>query len=602
MLLQSFLEVIRQFNLDAYMNPIADEHFNEIIGPCDSRVKTLTGYTGTYGTAITGANNAFFTTYQFLEKARTEIKDYQVIEDLPDAMNSWIVSNGIKRIGISSKLMPSKIYKKLYQDLNSAGVELVPFTDDLFDKVWKDKPKRVFNEIFDLQSHKYNEFIDKNYIKQFPEFKINDKAVYDLNTIIPGENYRSKLKRIRQEINEDEGYVIANLSTLGWLTNLRGNDLDFSSAFYSFGYLTKKKFILFTNNKIERKGITSKPYDEFYPFLSTIKEKKIFISGDVNFFIYEKLKNPEYSDLVEIYENLKNKTEIFGFKMSGVQDSKAIIQLLALLENSTVDFTELEIQDKLIEFKKQNKGYFSESFKPIIASGSNSSKIYHEATNKIHKKDEILLLDVGSHYMYGTTDITRTVCLGEPSPDMIRFYTITLKSLIKAKYIRKNFIQGKELDDAARYFLKKIGKNYITSTGHGVGFFAQVHEKFPKMDYDEDTLAVHNVFTIEPTYYDANLGIRIEDQVILNESDGFVFQTNLSFVPFQMNMIDNSMLTEAERKLVNLYSRKMLGFLSPLFDKKSPEYKYLVENTQELPNVEQTKDENGEIYNHNITK
>ena len=113
---------------------------------------------------------------------------------------------------------------------------------------------------------------------------------------------------------------------------------------------------------------------------------------------------------------------------------------------------------------------------------------------------------------------------------------------------------------------------------------------------------MHNVFTIEPTYYDANLGIRIEDQVILNESDGFVFQTNLSFVPFQMNMIDNSMLTEAERKLVNLYSRKMLGFLSPLFDKKSPEYKYLVENTQELPNVEQTKDENGEIYNHNITK
>ncbi|WUR04783.1 Xaa-Pro aminopeptidase [Vairimorpha necatrix] len=596
MLLQSFLELIRQQNLDAYINPIRDEHFNEVIGDNDQRVKSLTGYTGTYGSAITGVSNAFFTTMQFLEKARTEIKNFEVVEELPGSMINWITSKGIKRIGVCSKLITSREYKRLHEDLQKVGVTLVPYKDDLFDQVWSDKPKKKFNPIFSLQDIKLSEFIDKKYIAQFKELIINEEKPYNLDTIIPGETYIEKLQRLRKNLKKGEGFILSNMSTISWILNLRGNDLKHSTSFYSFAYFTDNSFTLFTEDYIKMDGITFKPYNSFYDFVKDIKEKKVYISDDVNFYTYSLLKNPEYSEIIENEDAYNNPVEVFGFKMAGIHDAVSIIKLLSMFENSEQDFTELEIKKKLLRLKKKNPGYYSESFEPIIASGINSAKIFHEVSKKIHTKDELLLIDVGSHYYYGTTDITRTVCFGNLTPDMIRFYTVTAKALTKAKSIRKSNIKGKELDEAVRYYFKQMSKDFITATGHGVRHFSNVHENIPKLGYEDDILSQKNVFTLEPFYQDSSLGIRLEDEVLINEDSGFVFQTNLSYVPLQLNLIDNAMLTAKERKMINLYSRKMREFLTPKLKSDALAYKYLLKNTEQLPDVEQTKDVNGDLY------
>lgn len=597
MLLENFLNLIRQFNLDAYINPIANDHFTEIMGSCDDRVKALTGFTGTYGIAITGMHNMFFTTFQFVKKARDEIKNYEVFEEDGNGYHRFLSGRGFRRIGISAKLITSKEFKKLHGRLQALGIELVAFSNDILDKVWKEQPRKVFHDIFNIESHKLSEYVDYNYIKLFPEMKISNSKGYNLNTIVPGVSYVDKISELQEELAENEGILISNLSTIGWLTNLRGSDISFSSAFYAFAYLTKDTLKIFSGKVIDLPGIESYPYNDFYEFLDEIKNEKVFISGDVNYYIYSRLMNPVYTEKIETVESRKNKTETFGFKQSALKDAQAIIKLFVWINNE-IEPTELEIQAKLIEFKKQNSGYYSESFAPIIASGINSREIYHDPSDKIHKKDELLLVDVGSHYMHGTTDITRTVCFGKPSADMIRFYTITLKSLVNAKYIRKTEIKGSELDDASRFYFRKINKDYPTATGHGVGFFSHVHEKVPKMSYENDTLALYNVFTLEPSYFDASMGIRIEDMVLLNSRDGFIFQTNLSYVPLHLSLIDNSMLTETERKMINLYSRKMREFLTPLFKDGTEEMGYVITNTEQLPDIEQTKDVDGDLYTH----
>jgi Xaa-Pro aminopeptidase len=595
MLLANFIDFIRQMNLDAYITPIANDHFSEIIGSCDDRVKALTGFTGTYGIAVTGKINMFFTTFQFTEKARNEVKNYQIIEEDGNGFHTQLSGKGLQRVGISAKLITSKEFIKIRDQLSALGITLVAYSNDLLDKVWKEQPRKVFNDIFNLESHKYSEYVDYNYIKLFPEMKISESKGYNLDTIIPGVSYLDKIADLQEELGVREGILISNLSTIGWLTNLRGSDLAYSSEFYAFAYLTKDTLKIFSGKKIEMPGIDSYPYNDFYDFLNEIANDKVHISGDVNYFIYSKLMNPTYTEKVELAEERKNSIETFGMKMAALKDAQALIKLFVWINNTT-EPTELEIQKKMIALKKKNRGYFSESFAPIIASGINSREIYHAPSDKRHKKDDLLLVDVGSHYMHGTTDITRTVCFGVPTDDMIRFYTITLKSLVNAKYIRKTSIRGSELDDAARLYFKKINKDYPTATGHGIGFFSSVHEKVPKMSYENDTLALYNIFTLEPSYFDAAMGIRIEDMVLLNSQDEFIFQTNLSYVPLQLNLIDNSMLTENERKMINLYSRKMREFLTPLFKKGSEEMRYVITNTEKLPDIEQTKDVDGDLF------
>ncbi|MGL5900678.1 MAG: M24 family metallopeptidase, partial [Lactobacillaceae bacterium] len=501
MYLVKFLQLIKQMGLDAFMTPVTDEHFSEIIGPSDMRVKTLTGYSGTYGYAIAGKINIFITSVQFVERANKEVKGFTVYDD-GVGIHEYIIQAGIKKIGVNTKTITSFQFLELRDKLKAAGIELVEYDYDLFDKVWYNRPKREFKNIFNLEKIKLSKYIDKNYISLFPELKIDNDINYDLERDVVGEKFESKIKRIRELMDDDEGIIITRLNTLGWLLNLRGSDLDYTPDFYGFGYLTKNEFLVWTGKKIKLRGIENFNYDQFYNYLPKIKEKKVLISGESNYYIFSKLKKPEKTDKLEKLESQKNSVELFGFKNAGIKDAVAIIKLFSWIKNH-LPLSEAEIKKKLLELKSANSGYIVESFEPIVAANKNSRLIYHRADETILKENELLMVDTGSHYYHGTTDITRTVCFGEPSEDMKRFYTITLKALVRAKFIRKKNITGNELNKAARHFFQLIGKDYPTDTGHGVGYLSHVHDSLPKIGYREDIMSLYNAFTLEPFYIDS---------------------------------------------------------------------------------------------------
>lgn len=609
MILGSLLKLLASMNLDVYLVPVGDEHFNENLAPSEERVRALTGFTGTYGMAVVGKVNLFYTSFQFQETASRELKGFELmIEGRSKDISGYLASKGIRTAGINPKLITAKQYIELYNLLKSKGITLTPYEEDLVEKVWTSRPKKEFKKIISIENRQIGEFIDSDYIKQFKEFAIGPprilesvaedegKKSYDLSVNVNGESYETRIEKIRKKIKPGQGFIITSLDSIGWMLNLRGHDIDYSASFFSFVYMTRDSLKLFVGAPVDISGVTVMKYNDFYDFISNVEEEEVLLSGDVNYEIYRRLKNPEYSDILLKQEVLKNNVELFGYKNAAIKDGVAMVQLFAWIEkNIDNKLTELDIRSKLYSLKSKAKGYSSESFEPIIASGPNSTRIYHKATKRVLNRDEILLVDAGSHYFHGTTDLTRTIVVGTPTEDMIKYYTIVLKSLIDAKYIAKSEIKGDEIDVKARKYLKAIGRDYITSSGHGVGYFGQVHEKLPKISYGSDVLNTFNVYTIEPTYWDEKMGIRIEDQVFNNRKNKTFYQTNLTYTPLDLKMIDPNGLSDEQLKFVNGYSAKVREFLTPLLKDKKEAFDYLMKNTEELKKTTDSLLENPQV-------
>lgn len=589
-------------DFDVYLVPVGDEHFNEIVSPADDRVKEITGFTGEYGTAIVGNVNALFTSLQYREMAAQQVKDFEiVIEGMGIDIPTYLAMRGVRTAGISSRTIASKEFKKLKEALKAKGITLVPVKSDLVDEVWKTRPKRKYNSIFSIDRTKLSKYIDIEYVKLFREMAIGpprtlDGSVgddgegnYNLDQTLCGESYIQKISRIQSKLQDYQGLVVSSLSSIGWLTNLRGTDITYSPTFYSFVYMTKKSVTLFTAQPVEIKGgVEVQEYSKFYKFIKGVKEREVLVSGDVNYEIYRRLKKPVYTDLLLKDESTKNNIELFGFKNTGVKDGAALVQLFAWIEkNIDNNITEKDVQRQLIKFKSATKGYFSESFEPLIGSGPNSAKIYHKPSNRVLQRNEILLIDSGTQYYHGTTDMTRTLVFGTPTQDMIRHYTIVLKSLVDAKFLAKSTITGKMVDRKSRKYLKQIGKDYPTATGHSVGYFGEVHEKLPKVNYeDADVLPLFSVYTLEPTYFDDEMGIRIEDMVFNNRRNNLYYQLNLTYVPLDLKLIDPEELSDTKLRRVNTYSAKVREFLTPLLKDKPDAMAYLLKNTKKLKKKE----------------
>jgi Xaa-Pro aminopeptidase len=603
MILAGLLKLLGTMNLDVYFVPLADEHFNENLAPTDRRVNVLTGFSGTYGMAIAGKVNVFMTSFQFEAIAKKEIQNFSVIIE-GDAfdLGTYLQSKGVKTAGINPKLILSKTYKQLEAGLNAKGITLTPIEEDLVDKIWTGKPKKEFKSILSIEKVKMKEFIDVDYIKLFKRLAIgpprilndtskdNKPKSYNLNVSVTGESYKNRIKKIQKKLKEGQGLIVSDLDSIAWMTNLRGHDIDFAPSFFSFMYITKKSVKLFTGYPVTLKGVQVFDYNDFYDFLNTIKEKEILVSGDVNYEIYRSVNKPEYSNIILEEEVQKNNIELFGYKNAGVKDGVALVKLFAWIENNIdTGITELDIRRKMFKLKAEQKGYFSESFEPLVATGTNSARIYHKATNKVLQKGEILLLDTGTHYFHGTTDLTRTLVFGTPRSDVIKYYTIVLKSLLDAKFIAKKKIRGKDIEELARKYLREIGRDYPTMSGHGVGYFGQVHEKLPKLGFKDDKLRTFNTYTLEPTYFDEEMGIRIEDMVFNNRNKSYFYQTNLTYVPLDLKLIDPDELNDKQLNFLNVYSGRVREFLKPLLKDDKDATAYLIKNTEKLTRSKEYK-------------
>ncbi|KAI5151688.1 Xaa-Pro aminopeptidase, partial [Enteropsectra breve] len=407
---------------------------------------------------------------------------------------------------------------------------------------------------------------------------------------ITGSLRSDKISMARSFLGEKEALIITELDTIAWLFNLRGTDITNNFVFYSYAYISKKETILFVDSKIKLKDVTVKPYEDFEKYIKKIKASKVYVSGRCNALIDSTLKNIEFTDHIRNKQAIKTDAEIYGSFMANLHDAAALMELFEWLSNRE-KVSEKEIQQKLISIKLKNNNFLTTSFNSIVAFGKNGASMHHTATDDIlyktssntglngsinennksnsnpQKKETndpasnnetnssqnggfenmMLLIDSGSQYIFGTTDITRTINL-KPNKEDQQYYTMVLKAVIAGIVVQKEALTGKDIDTAARNVIKENGHEYNSATGHGLGSALFVHEAPPHIGNSEKVLETNMVYTVEPgVYLESKFGIRIEETVFLETVKKMKKSVLLSSMPLHMKLIDTSLLNDQEK-------------------------------------------------------
>ena len=557
-------------NCDAYLIPKNDEYFGEYVPKNKDRLKFISGFTGSTGLALILKNKSYlFVDGRYTLQAKKEIyKDFKICE-IPKIKPHYILKNLNKEItlGFDPKLFTSNTLKNI---ISNSLVKIKPINNNLIDAVWKNKTK------------------------------INNNKFYILEEKYHGENYLNKISKINKFLKlKDIHYLLTTaVENISWLLNIRGSDAS-SSPLTNGKILFNKngKIIFFTNIKkitpqikksFGKKVIFIKE-ELFVNYLRKIKNSKILIDKKTCSFYYEKNihfsnKLIDIEDPIYLLKAIKNKTEINNTKIAHLFDGIALTKFIFWLKNNyrKTKITEVSAQNKLENYKKQNKNYLYPSFNTISGFGGNGAIVHYRSNNKTNKAikgNNLYLLDSGSQYFYGTTDVTRTIAIGNLSNFQKKIYSKVLKGHIAvASYKLKKSTLGKHIDKVARVPLLKLGYNYSHGTGHGVGYFLNVHEGPQGLSpFNNHKILPGMILSNEPGFYKENdFGIRIENLIYcekINNNDSKF--TNLTIVPIDKDCINKKLLNKNEINWINNYHQKIFHILKPFMN--NTELKLLTE-------------------------
>jgi Xaa-Pro aminopeptidase len=557
-------------NCDAYLIPKNDEYFGEYVPKNKDRLKFISGFTGSTGLALILKNKSYlFVDGRYTLQAKKEIyKDFKICE-IPKIKPHYILKNLNKEItlGFDPKLFTSNTLKNI---ISNSLVKIKPINNNLIDAVWKNKTK------------------------------VNNNKFYILEKKYHGESFVNKISKVSKFLKfKDIHYLLTTaVENISWLLNIRGSDAS-SSPLTNGKILFNKngKIIFFTNiNKITpqiKKSFGKKVIfikeELFVNYLRKIKNSKILIDKKTCSFYYEKNihfsnKLIDIEDPIYLLKAIKNKTEINNTKIAHLFDGIALTKFIFWLKNNyrKTKITEVSAQNKLENYKKQNKNYLYPSFNTISGFGGNGAIVHYRSNNKTNKAikgNNLYLLDSGSQYFYGTTDVTRTIAIGNLSNFQKKIYSKVLKGHIAvASYKLKKSTLGKHIDKVARVPLLKLGYNYSHGTGHGVGYFLNVHEGPQGLSpFNNHKILPGMILSNEPGFYKENdFGIRIENLIYcekINNNDSKF--TNLTIVPIDKDCINKKLLNKNEINWINNYHQKIFHILKPFMN--NTELKLLTE-------------------------
>ena len=551
------IKLINLNNLDGYLIPKNDAYFSEFSSP--DRLKTISNFSGSAGYAvILKKKNFLFIDGRYTLQAQLQSGKYFKIIEIP-------------------KYSPRKFLKKNKKKL------IIGFDPQLFTNLSLQK----FNKICSLKP------IEKNLIDEI--YKPNNKKIitpfYNLSQKITGESVKSKINRLVNKISKQniENIFISAPENVAWLLNLRGKDNPNSPIPNSKIILTNKKKIFFFScpKKIymmKRKKLYKKfifcEYKNFSKIVNILKGKnfsvdKLTCSLSNENIIKSKFKIKCYIDPCYTMKSIKNKLEIKHMINSHIEDGLALTKFIFWIKNKNKNvITEIDAQNKLEKFRKKNKKYLFPSFNTIAGTGSNGAIVHYRASKKstkIIRKKDIFLCDSGGQYKFGTTDVTRTMCFSKQPNSIKNIYTKVLKGHIAMFNTDLNkYNCGKQIDPIARQFLKKDGLDYAHGTGHGVGFFLNVHEGPQSISkYNSVKLKKGMVLSNEPGYYKKNhFGIRIENLVYIKEKNKKLIFENLTLAPIEKDLINYSLLTKNEKNYLFTYHLKIYAKFSKFLNLK----------------------------------
>ncbi len=545
-----------KYDIDGYIIPKNDEFFSEYSNK--DRLKALSNFTGSAGYAVVLKNiNYLFVDTRYTIQAKIESGNKFKILDYEKIFNCKVFKNLV--IGLDPTLFTSHQIKKFF---TNNKIKLIK--ENLIDNVVKLKNK-------------------------------NTKPYYSLDKKIVGEDYKNKIKKIVGFLNKNnlDHIFITAPENVAWILNIRGYDNPTSPIPNSNLLISKnnKKYLIAQKIKLKKliKEKKIKNNELIEPknvelLLNNLNGKKISIDSKTCSINYEQILSKKFNlikkdDPIYALKSVKNKTEIKNMIKAHVSDGVALTKFIYWIkEVNKKKITEVDAQNKLEKFRKKNKDYLFPSFDTIAGSGKNAAIVHYRANNKntkIIKNKDIFLCDSGGQYKYGTTDVTRTLCFSKQSRDIKKIFTYVLKGHIAVANTNLNKINiGKKIDINARKFLKKDGLDYGHGTGHGVGYFLNVHEgpqaisKFNSVKIKEGM-----ILSNEPGFYKKNnFGIRIENLVYVKKERKKLFFKNLTLAPIEKALIDYNFLTKHEKDYLFKYHMEVYTKLCPFLKKKEKKW------------------------------
>ena len=551
----NFLFLLDKFKIDGYIIPKNDEYFNEYISPSEDRLKFLSNFSGSAGFAIILKNKKYlFVDGRYSIQAKKQSgKKFKIIT-IPNKFPKDVIKPKKEIIiGFDPKLHTEKELKFLF---NISNVKLRPVLTNLIDKIWLGRKKKKPKPFFSIPKEK------------------------------AGITYEKKILQVKKFINKNKTdlLLVTSPENIAWILNIRGQDSYYSPIPNSRLLIDNKgKVTLFANpkkikniRKLFRDKIVLTDEDNLDKVLKSISNKNIWLDKQ-SCSVYHKMilskKNRIIQEIDPIYflKSIKNKTEIKNIEKAHLDDGVALTKFLFWLKNNfkRKKISEISAQNKLEDFRKLNSNYKFPSFSTISGSGPNSAIIHYKATiksNRVLKKGDLYLVDSGGQYHYGTTDVTRTVSLENKSRNIKNIYTRVLKGHIAVSNfkIKKN-TTGSIVDKTARKFLKKIRLDYPHGTGHGVGYFLNVHEGPHSLSKKNKTYLKNGmVLSNEPGYYrEGSFGIRIENLVYIKKNK---FK-ELTMAPIDKDLIDKKILNSSEILWLNKYHKLVKKCLGKFMNK-----------------------------------
>ena len=537
----------KKYDIDGYIIPKNDDYFTEYSKI--NRLKIISNFSGSAGLAVVLKDkNYLFTDGRYTIQSKIESGKYFKIISYEKIINCNLFKN--LKLGLDPKLFTHEQIQKYFLKHNKVKF----LSNNLIDEI---KSQKVSNNI--------------------PFFSIKNEIV--------GENRKSKINKITNYLikNKADNLFVTAPENVAWILNIRGGDGPNSPIPNSRLIINKsKKIFLITEAQKVKKIIKEKIIKKDQLVITNDLPKKILSLGGKNFIIDNKSCSVFYENIIKskfkiikredptyLLKSIKNSTEINNMIKSHIIDGVALTKFIYWIKKvNKKKITEVDAQIKLEKFRKKNSSYLYPSFETIAGSGENGAIVHYRAKKgscRTIRKNDIFLCDSGGQYKYGTTDVTRTICFTKPKPSIKNVYTKVLKGHIAVANTDLRLDNtGFKIDKRARKYLKKSNLDYAHGTGHGVGFFLNVHEG-PQSISKLNKVKIQKgmILSNEPGYYKkGSYGIRIENLVFVKEIKKKICFENLTLAPIENDLINYNLLTKLEKNYLFKYHLNVYSKLS----------------------------------------
>lgn len=585
-------------HIDIYIIPSEDYHQSEYVGEYFKVREFISGFTGSAGTAVITPDKAgLWTDGRYFIQAEQELAGTGIIlyrmgepgvdtirgfleKELPDG--GTIGFDG-RTSGISSG--------REYAEIASGKHGRLSYGDDLIGRIWSERPP------------------------------LPSERAWRLPLSCAGENAESKLSRVRREMTDAgaDVHLLSSLDDIAWLLNIRGNDIAYCPLVLSYMLVFRDHAELFADEdkfsedlrtELDRCGVVLRPYTDIYQAVRALPDRmSVLLDPErVNYMLYRSIpgqvriiekENPEI-----LMKSCKNEIEAGNIRNAHIKDAVAHTKFMYRLKkiaagNADADsgilrdpetsepLTETKASGMLEKFRMQQEGYIEPSFEPISAFGERGAIVHYSAspdTDSVLCTGKMLLMDTGGHYLEGSTDITRTIALGDVPPEEKKDFTLTARAMVRLmNTVFLHGCSGTALDLAAREVFWKEHLNYNHGTGHGVGYLLNVHEAPVGFRWKEGrssmpALEKNMVISDEPgIYIKDSHGVRLENLLLVceneeNEYGRFMHFEPLTLVPVDLDALLPDRMTQEERTMLNDYHRKVYETVGPLLEDDEREW------------------------------